>query len=267
MTYLLGIEKQGTKCGFTVQDPVKDLLLTSSIIHTSPLLSRMGDPMNSFKQESFVEPINMRETIIGLNEPSHEVLLPTISIAQNWETAKGKSAVAKLAGFAVVSRDSFKGFITGEKVRGLRWMNNDTNRSGITLHLGMGNDGNHVSIVPEKIKVHVKPIVENDSVKFDIEVKMNITIVAIQGKVTKEEIWELLEEEVKREITETYQEGLAKDFDVYGLSEYLYRDNIKAWKRFEKDGKVELTEDSIKKLTIKVKKVKSGRKDFMQTIK
>lgn len=251
---------------YSTDDPVKDLLLTSQIINTSTLLSRMGDPMNSFKQESFVEPITMRETIIGLNEPSHEVLLPTISIAQNWETITGKSDVAKLAGFAVVSKDSFKGFITGEKVHGLRWMNNDTNRSEISIDLGMGNDGANISIVPEKIKVHVKPVVDKDSVKFDIEVKMNIAVNAIHAKVTNEEIRKLVEKEVKREIMETYEEALTKDFDVYGFSEYLYRDNIKAWKRFEKDGKVELTEDSINKLTIKVKKIKSGRKDFIKTI-
>ena len=122
-------------------------------------------------------------------------------------------------------------------------------------------------LVPEKIKVNVKPVVESDSVKFDIDVKMNIEIAAIQGKVTNEEIRKLLEKEIKQEIKETYKEALTKDFDVYGLSEYLYRDNIKAWKRFEKDGKVELTEDSINKLTIKVKEIKSGRKAFMETIK
>ena len=145
-------------------------------------------------------------------------------------------------------------------------MNNDTNRSEISIDFGIGNDDNHISIIPEKIKVHVKPVVEKDSVKFDIEVKMNIAINAIHGKVTNEEIRKLVEKEVKREIMETYEEALSKDFDVYGLSEYLYRDNIKAWKRFEKDGKVELTEDSINKLTIKVKKIKSGRKDFIKTI-
>ena len=246
---------------YSTEDSVKDVLLTSQIIHTSTLLSKMGDRMNSFKQESLVEPITMRETIIGLNEPSHEVLFPTVSIAQNWETEKGKSDVVKLVGFAVVSRDSFKGFITGEKVRGLRWMNNDTKRSNISVNLGMGDDGAHISIIPEKIKVHVKPVVGKGSVKFDIEVKMNIAVNAIHAKVTNEEIRKLVEKEVKREIMETYEEALSKDFDVYGLSKYLYRDNIKAWKKLEKNGKVELTEDSINKLTIKVKKIKSGRKD------
>ena len=240
---------------YSTEDSVKDVLLTSQIIHTSTLLSKMGDPMNSFKQESLVEPITMRETIIGLNEPSHEVLFPTVSIAQNWETEKGKSDVVKLVGFAVVSRDSFKGFITGEKVRGLRWMNNDTKRSNISVNLGMGNDGAHISIIPEKIKVHVKPVVGKGSVKFDIEVKMNIAVNAIHAKVTNEEIRKLVEKEVKREIMETYEEALSKDFDVYGLSKYLYRDNIKAWKKLEKNGKVELTEDSIGKLDIKIKEI------------
>ncbi len=37
--------------------------------------------------------------------------------------------------------------------------------------------------------------------------------------------------QIEKEIKETYQEGLKLDADVYRLSEYLYRSNVKVWKK------------------------------------
>lgn len=250
---------------YSTEDSVKDVLLTVPIINTSIVLSKLGDPKNSFRQESFIEPVNMRLAIIGLNEPGHEVLLPTISVVKNWERLSGKDDIAELIGVGVVSRDDFKGFITGEKARGLRWMNNKMKKTEISLDKGGEEDP--VAIIAEKIKVHVEPIVEMDSVRFDIEVKMTIEIGSIHEKVTNKQIRKQLEEEVKQEIKETYEEALKKDIDIYRLSEYLYRKNVKAWKRVEHDGKVELTDNSIGKLDIEIKRIKSGRKTFSGTIK
>lgn len=250
---------------YSTEDSVKDVLLTAPIINTSLALSRLGDPMNSYTQESFVEPVDMRTTIIGLNEPSHEVVIPAISVVKNWETIEGKDDIEKVIGVGVVSRDGFKGFITGDKANGLRWMNNKMKRTEISLDTGEGEDS--VSVTVEKIKVHVDPVVEDDSVRFDINVKMTAEIASIQGKVTIEEIRKQLEEEVKREIKETYEEALKRDIDIYRLSEYLYRKNVKAWKRVEQDGKVELSDNSIGKLDIKIKEIKSRRKSFKETLK
>ncbi|WP_203248644.1 Ger(x)C family spore germination protein [Sporosarcina beigongshangi] len=250
---------------YSTEDSVKDVLLIVPIINTSLALSRLGDPRNSYTQESFVEPVNMRMAIIGLNEPNHEAVIPAISVVKDWETAEGKDDIAKVIGVGVVSRDGFKGFITGDKARGLRWMNNKMKRTEISLDTGEGKD--RVTVTVEKIKVHVDPVVEGDSVGFDINIKMTAEIASIQGKVTIEEIRKQLEEEVKREIKETYEEALKKDIDIYRLSEYLYRKNVKAWKRAEQDGKVELSDNSIGKLDIKIKEIKSGRKSFKETLK
>src|SRR5690606_23696437 len=105
------------------------------------------------------------------------------------------------------------------------------------------------------------------TLKFDINGKMTIEIASIQGKVTIEQIRKQLEKKIEQEIKETYKEALKRDIDIYRLSEYLYRENVKAWKRVEQDGKVELTDNSIGKLDIKIKEIKSGRKSFKETIK
>lgn len=250
---------------YSTEDSVKDVLLTVPIIKTSIVLATLGDPKNSFKQESFIEPINMRLAIIGLNEPSHEVVLPTISVVKNWETTTGKDKIGKLTGGGVVSPDDFKGFITGENARGLRWMSNKTKRTEISLG-AIGNEDS-VTIKTGKIKVHVDPVVKGDSVRFDIHIKMAIEIGSIQRKISVDQVRREYEEKVKREIKETYEEALKKDIDIYRLSEYLYRKDVKAWKRIEKNGKVPLSENSIGKLDIKIKEIKSGRKSFTGTLK
>jgi len=64
----------------------------------------------------------------------------------------------------------------------------------------------------------------------------------------------------------TFEEGLKLDADVFRLSEYLYRGNVKTWKKLEKDGKIPLSKDSISKIDIHINKVSPGRKTFAETV-
>jgi len=75
-----------------------------------------------------------------------------------------------------------------------------------------------------------------------------------------------VEKEVKKEIRDTFKEGLSIDADVYNLSEYLYRKDAKAWKKLQKNGKVELNENSIRNIKVDIL-VNSGRKNFKETLR
>lgn len=113
----------------------------------------------------------------------------------------------------------------------------------------------------------MEPLVKQEAVTFEVKLRINATINGFKGKVTEQELKELIVKEVKKEIQETYKEGLKLDVDIYRLSEYLYRDNVKAWKKLEKDGKIPLSEDSISKIDVDVAKINPGRKTFTETIK
>ncbi|WP_371256567.1 Ger(x)C family spore germination C-terminal domain-containing protein [Psychrobacillus sp. FJAT-21963] len=73
------------------------------------------------------------------------------------------------------------------------------------------------------MKVKVDPIVNNDIVKFDINVSVNVDVSVFQGNITSEEIRKGVIKQVKKEINETYKEGLINDIDIYRLSEQVYR--------------------------------------------
>ena len=249
---------------YVTKDPVKDVLLVKPVLNKAITLSKLSDPKSSYKQESFVEPLNFRELIIGLDEPSHEVMIPLITVEENWESMTESIKAPVLSGVGVVTPKGFKGFISGDKARGIQWMTNKTKKGEVTFE---ADGGDYVTMTIDKVNVIVEPIVEKGEVKFDIDVRLDATASTIVGKVTYDSLAKGIKKEVEKEIMVTYEEAIKKDIDIYHLSEQLYRKNVKAWKKYHIDGQVELTEDSIRKLTVHIEKLDSDRKSIKQTIK
>ncbi|MEG0260286.1 MAG: Ger(x)C family spore germination protein [Lysinibacillus sp.] len=250
---------------YGTKDSPKDVLLTTPVINKAIILSKLSDPMNSHRQQSYIQPINFRKFIIGLDEPGHEIAIPSISIKENWESNEGPAKVASLEGVAVLSKETLKGFITGDKANGLQWMTNETDKGGLTFTIDKGEKVD-LTVDLSNIKVDIKPNVKNDSAKFNITVKMDAVINGLQAELTNKDIREGIIKEVKNEIKDTYEEALKQDIDIYRLSEQLYRKDVKAWKKMQKKGKIALTEDSIDKLTVEITSLKSGKKNFKETI-
>jgi len=140
------------------------------------------------------------------------------------------------------------------------------NRGDLTFKLDDG-ERDYLTVDLEKIELDVKPIVKNNQVTFEIDIKFDATINGFKTKATSDEIRQGIIKKVKEEIKTTYEEGLKIDVDIYRLSEHLYRDKVKVWKKLEKNGKIPLTKESISKINIYVNKVNPGRKTFEETIK
>lgn len=250
---------------YFTKEPVKDILLTTPILNKGITLSKLGDPKNSYSQESFVEPIDFRKLIIRLNEPSHEVAVPLIALKENWETEQEKNKITFLKGVGITTPNSFKGYLEEEQAYGLQWMTEETERGEVTVKVE-ADEGHYYTVVLNKLKVKVKSIVENGKVQFDIRIKMNAVVSAFPGNAKRSDIQKAVIEEVKKEVMDTYNVALEKDIDIYRLSEYLYRQNVRVWKEKQKDGKIPLTEESIRSLTVELTKLSSGRKNFTETI-
>lgn len=247
---------------YSTKDPVQEVLLVRPVLNKALTLSKLGDPENSYEQESFIKPINIRKIIIDMNEPSHEAMIPLITIKENWKSMDETIKAPDLSGVVVATPNGFKGFIEGDDARGMQWMSNDTKGGQVTFK---AENEEFITINVEKVKVKVKPIVQPGEVKFDIEVELETTVSVIKGMVSIDEIRKGIINTVEKEITTTYETALKKDIDIYRFSEHVYRKNLKAWKQYHIDGKVELNEDSIRKLEVKVE-LESVRKSFKETI-
>ncbi len=254
---------------YSTNESVKDIMLVTPILNKAISLSKMSDPLNSYRQDSTIEPMDIRKLIRKQDEPSHEVNIPLVSLEQNWETQKGKNPTTKIDGISVVSPKEYKGSISGDDVKGIQWFNRKSQRVEMKMKdpESTSEEGDYLAADGKVDSVKVKPIVKNNDVKFDIDLKIEVDLTGFQRNLQEDELRKASVNLVKKEIKDTYAIGLNMNADVYRLSEYLYRKDIKTWKRLQKDGMIKLNEDSIRNINVDIVKVDSGRKSFKETIK
>ncbi|KOP80100.1 spore gernimation protein [Lysinibacillus sp. FJAT-14745] len=250
---------------YCTKDHIKDVLLVTPMLNKSLTASKLSNPLRTQEIETYVEPVDLRNLLISLDEPSHEVNIPFVSINKNWETTEEPTTETALTGFGVVSKNGFKGYLMDGDARGIQWMFSKKTRGDVTIKLD-NKEKEYLSVDLEKLSTEIKPIVKNNEVTFEVDIKLNAIINGFKGKVSTDQIRNGVIKAVKKDIKKTYDEGLKIDVDVFRLSEQLYRKNVKVWKKIQKDGKVTLTENSLSKINITVNKVNPGRKTFAETI-
>ncbi|HBT73975.1 MAG TPA: Ger(x)C family spore germination protein, partial [Lysinibacillus sp.] len=172
---------------YCTKNPVDEVLLVTPILRNSLSSSKLSNPINPTEQETFVEPKNIRDIVIGLNEPSHEVTIPYVSIKEDWQTDEDRTEETYFSGVGVLSKDGFKGFLQDNAARGNQWMHNYTNRGEITFQLKT-NGQEELTVSIEKIHVDVKPHIKKEDVSFEVELKINATINGFKGKTTEKEL-------------------------------------------------------------------------------
>jgi len=168
---------------YCTKDPIKDILLLTSILNKSITTSKLSNPLNTEDQETFIEPVNFRNLVIGLNEPSHEISLPLISIDKNWETTKEHpSKETTIKGIGILSKDGLKGAIIGDTARGINWMHNKKNRGDLTFKL---NNNKSLTVDVEKKHLDVKPVITGNQVQFEIDIKVDVILNGFKKKATE----------------------------------------------------------------------------------
>ncbi len=251
-------ETRYTMWVYTSDEPLGELLLVTPILNKGMTYSRMADPLNSYHQDSFIEPISLRKLLIHLDEPGHEVNIPFVVSGDKWETPKGVDPVYEIQGISVITKSQLKGSLFDGDAEGLRWMSNDTARAQITLK-DDGDQKSYTTIIVDNVKRKITPIEEGGQLRFDISIEVDITTSGRDGREGEEKLKKEITGQIKKEVERTYAKSLEQDMDVYRLSEQAYRQKLKAWQRLNDNGRIHLTEQSIRKLDVSINKIKTER--------
>ncbi|ATP41601.1 spore gernimation protein GerC [Solibacillus sp. R5-41] len=237
---------------YVTKTPLEELMLTSPILNKAITLSKLSDPLNSYSQSSLIEPMNIREVLLYLDEPSHEAIIPYVEDSKNWVTKKERDTVYSVTGVGIISeKEGLLGFLLEQDVKGMQFMTSDTRRSELTFQMeGFGDPA--VTVVIENVDPKIRAVISENPIQFDIDVKLIVQITETIDKAQTKKLIEKIEKTVKEEIKRTYEEGIKIQADVYRLSETVYRNHIREWKNIEQDGKVPLTENSIRNLNVEV---------------
>ncbi|QCR32401.1 Ger(x)C family spore germination protein [Lysinibacillus sp. SGAir0095] len=249
---------------YSTDEPLSEFLTTVPLLRRSITLTRLADPLNSFKQQSFIEPVTVRKLIISLNDPPQVENIPYIRLKMDWDNQKKPSKSIETAGVGILSTTDFKGFIKEKDAEGLKWLSNKTISARVTSTL---ENNKYFSSTVKNLEAKIEPIVNGSNIQFDINISITAGLDNFTGNLTPEDIEKGIVKQIKKEIKDTFKIGLEKDVDIYRLTEVLYRKHVKVYKKLEKDGKVKLTDDSIRNINIDVQKIDTGRKSFEDTIK
>lgn len=89
------------------------------MFEVSNALSRLSDPKVIFKQNSFIPPVDLRELIIHLNEPSHEVNIPLVQTKEHLTTDQKSETAIQVNGAVAITSSELKGVFLKVKSKGL----------------------------------------------------------------------------------------------------------------------------------------------------
>lgn len=242
---------------YATDSGLKDILLATPILNKAITLAKLSNPLNSYEQKSYLEPINIRKLIIGFNEPSHEITIPYIKISENWETEKGESKATKVEGVAIVTPSEYKGNIMGKEADGLMWMTNETKRAEVTI----GEETEAFTAIIDHSKVEIKAEEKGNELKFTAKIYVNATFSVSNREVNEQEIRKAIKKKIEEQVKITYEEGLKNDTDIYRLSDKAYRQQLSTWKKVQEKGKISLNEESLE-VEVILEKLNAGRKNF-----
>lgn len=242
---------------FGSKEPLDRLFAVTPFFNLSPVLSILHQPVESYKQESLIAPIMMREFVIGTDEPGSKTLLPSLTITDRyWKRDHKPHPLPMIDGVFVFQQHRFLGRLGEERILGIRWMEPRTNRTPLTVEAG-GKP--QVSISLGKPKIQIVPTIENGNAVFSVKVTLKGNIGEVTEEMPESELNRKAAEKIESEIRETFAEGLRMQADLLGLEQALYRSKNRDWQRIRRQGGFRLHPGSLRQVQVSVRVSHAGK--------
>ena len=243
---------------FVTASPLEKVMSIGPVENISLAFSKLTDPKDTYKQSSLIRPVSMRDLIIKLNEPTHQAALPFIKIKKEWieESSDKTKDNFLIEEYAVVERNKYIGVFPKDKIQGARFNYKDFTRDNIDLY--KGTDKAAGVIIYDK-KAKVTPVIKEGKATFKMKLTAKASMEIAEEDMNRKEIQKDIAKAIRKELLRTYHFGRKKNVDVYRLSETLYRQNNKTWKKIEHDGLIPLEEDTIESIDIDVQLQNAGK--------
>lgn len=233
---------------FATKDPIESIFNAMPAQNISVIYSQLNDPTDIYSQNSDVVPIYLFEFTRSWHEKGETLKIPFLRIANNWTENKRVSPKLEMIGTGFFHNSRYKGYIPRSKTRGLRWLNNKAVRANLFIKQ---NKKPAVMLVMEKVKAEIKPQVKQGKAEFQVKVTASGNIPQLISDLTEKQLEQLAVQEIKKEISDSYLQGIAKGIDVLNLSEALFRSNPSEWHRLAVKGELPLDKNSLSAIDVK----------------
>ncbi|KZE74017.1 hypothetical protein AV654_31080 [Paenibacillus elgii] len=236
---------------FGTDRPMREILSANPILNISMLYSQLSSPTDIYRQSSFIQPLRLYHFMSTLYEPGMTSLLPSITINEKaWTKNTAPHKNLMMDGVYGMKKDKLVAVMPSKDLLGFRWMNRSTSRG--VLALGDPKQPTAV-VVMQKPKAVISPVVQQNRVSFNIEVSTSGGVFQYNRPMDEKEIQRQAEQKIKEEIEHTYRKGLERKMDVLQLSDALYRQDPKKWRKLAQKNEFFLNKDSLQSVKVKVR--------------
>ncbi|MCR2802469.1 Ger(x)C family spore germination protein [Paenibacillus soyae] len=221
--------------------PLDELFNTENFFSQSPLNSIMYMPRPHEKDYTFAKAQTMQSLVQQLKEPAETSLLPALDATQSyWKHGKKTMNTQLISGVFVLNDYLYKGYAPEDRVKGIRWINEDFQR----VVLMAEKDGNRATVAIVRSRPKIRATI-GETPRFELTVKLMGSIVELEGEMIKDEIKAIIEKNVREEIEAAYRYGAGNSMDLFGLEHALYRYHNGYWKQHVKDKNWKIEPDQL----------------------
>ncbi|MGG4155829.1 Ger(x)C family spore germination protein [Peribacillus muralis] len=228
---------------YSVKENLQQAMTVNGFFNKSPIHTLVFNPEEVFRNNSFIPIITYQNLIQRYREPVSSILVPTLQIDnETWKEGNDAKKIVKLDGGYFLSDKKLTGWVKGDDLKGLAWLNHDVKN----LYLSSDTKKVAVQIVRPRSRIDV---IKGPFPRYRITLDVPVTIEENYRHVPVEEIKKILENRVKAEVNDTFKKGLEMNADPFNLAEKAYRFSNDNWDIHELK---ELSLESIDKIDVNI---------------
>ncbi|OZU87648.1 hypothetical protein CIL03_16305 [Virgibacillus indicus] len=232
---------------FGAKGSIEELFAVSGFFHLPPVYTIMYQPEDTYKVYSYIKPLRMYNFFSIYNAPGATAVLPSITVDKNaWRkfgTDEQPKKTLRINGGFQITEGKYQDWMSYEDLTGVRWVESKTNITPVKI---IDNEKEIGIVEITSPSARIKLIGNEGEAKFEIKIKAKGIVADLREELNQSKIESLVKKQIKEEIRTTYQKGLEKNIDIYNLKNKLFRNGVNS----EKLKKVQLSEDSLNKITV-----------------
>lgn len=221
---------------FATSQPVEDILSAKSYFNFSALNSVIQAPTESFRQNTFIEPIQHIEFISDMKEPAKLILLPSVRVSNvNWKKGVEPEPKILMDGIYAIRKGQLMSRFDEHEITGLRLFQKKPGQALVTI---MEDDTPIGTVRFQHPKIQTQVLKKNEEPFFRLTFDTRAHIVELKCKVNEPELRSLINEHIEKEIRTTLEKGINKNTDLFMLEYELFQQEPRLWETLtEKGGK------------------------------
>ncbi|CAG7635944.1 hypothetical protein PAECIP111802_02198 [Paenibacillus allorhizosphaerae] len=249
-------ETRYTQWVYGTRVPIDQIFGTTPFFGMSPLASILSQPIENYRQRSYIRPMKLYKFFVELREPGFTMLLPSLTIDKEvWKKDKRPDPKLSVDGVFALYDGKMTDWLEYDKLDGLRWLEDSTVRTPIILYME-GKPVGKISIVRPKSRII--PKAQNDKVRVSIQIECKAIVAEMLQNIDEATLKKEIAKVIRSQIEHTFAEGKKDAVDVYQVEHTLYRDHFRAWSRLTMNNSKRLQDYTLDSVEVAVDLAHTG---------